>query len=467
MTVPPEVSAPSSRREDPAQSRRLRDAATGWASGPRFVVGVLVLYGLARAVSAGLLLLLTRYQMPVGWTGPDVEYLTIVGLWDAGWYRQIAEHGYPAVMPTDASGQLQQNPWAFYPLFPFAAKAVMEVTGWSFAAAGSTLALVLGACAAVVIALQLRERVGPRVALAAVVVWATCASSPVLQVAYSESLAILLLALVLWALQREAWWAAAALAFSTGLARPIAVPLGIVALVAVAVRLRARRIRPVRRSEGIGMLGALLACGAAGLTWPVIVWIGTGVPSAYTDTMATWRAEQHIVPLAPWVGISRYLFGPVLGPLALVAIVVLLIAVVAGPWASRLGPVLRAWCLAYPFYLALVLDPGTSVFRYLLPLYPWAVIAVDGAWRTRRRIPAVSTRPLDAGPPGEQTLGEGPERPESPPRADAPIDRPDALEPRPSHLWGLAALWVVVGLATQWWWLYELWRFVPPSDFPP
>lgn len=440
------MSAPTTARRWPGRAASASPDPSGgrgaaWESGPRFVAWVLGAYALARGVSALLLIFLTRYQVPVGWTGPRVEYLTIVGLWDAGWYRQIAEEGYPATLPVDAGGQLQQNPWAFYPLFPYASRALMQLTGWPFATAGSTLALLFGAAAAVLIAWQLRELVGARVAMAAVIVWATCAPSPVLQVAYSESVAILVLAAVLWALQREAWWAAAALAALTGLARPIAVPLGVVALVAVIVRWRARHDRPVRRGEAGGMLAALLACGVAGLMWPTVAWLSTGIPTAYTDTMATWRAGAHIVPLTPWVGIARYLFGIPGGALALVAAIALLVGLVAGPWAARLGPVLRAWCLAYPAYLALVLDPGTSLFRYLLPLYPWAVLAVDGAWRARR--------------------GAGGTAP------PAGVGAEEGAAPTLRRVASLTALWVLLGTATQWWWLYELWRFIPPSDWPP
>lgn len=281
----------------------------------RFVLAVVIAYLLARAGSAVLLVLLTRYQVPVGWTGPSVTYGTIVGLWDAGWYLDIASHGYPPVLPRDPfTGDYQQNPWAFYPLYPLMTRALMTLTGAPFAITGAMLSLVLGGAAAVVIALMLRERVGVRVALAAVVVWATCAPSPVLQVAYTESLAILLVALVLWQLDRQHWWAAAALAFLTGLARPIAVPLGLVALVAVVVRWRARSERPIARAEYAAMLAALGGCGLAGLTWPVVVWLSTGVRTAYTDTMATWRAGQDIVPLKPWVGMSQYVFGEA-GPL--------------------------------------------------------------------------------------------------------------------------------------------------------
>lgn len=427
----------------------------------RFAARVLLAYGAARLISAGLLVLLTRYQVPVEWTGPRVTYATIVGLWDAGWYGEIAENGYPHVLPRDPdTGDLQQNPWAFYPLFPVLTRALMVFTGAPFAITGAILSLVLGGAAAVVIAGMLRDRVGERAALASIVVWATCVSSPVLQTAYTESLAILLLALVLRYLDASRWWAAAATAFLTGLARPIAVPLGIVALVAVLVRWRGRGARPIGRREGFGMIAALAGCGLAGLTWPVIAWLGTGIRSAYTDTMATWRYGQQIVPLRPWVGISEWYFaaaGPTAAHLALVAIVTLIVAVALGPWAARLGPVLRAWILAYPAYLALVLDPGTSVIRYLLPCFPWAVIAVDGAWRARR-----------AARPGHD---EAPDTPGADGPPDVPGEEPGDPPPRPGpsrrRAWGLAAGWAVLGIATQWWWLYELWRFVPPSDFPP
>jgi len=427
----------------PGQHRRAPAKSRDWG----FLVSVLIAYLLARGVSAVLLVVLTRYQVPVGWTGPDVTYGTITGLWDAGWYREIATNGYPEHLPVDAKGEYQQNAWAFYPLYPMLVKGLMAATGSTFALAGSTLSLVLGGCAALVIAILLRDRVGPRTAFLAVIVWSTCAPSPVLQVAYTESLAILLLALVLLHLERGNWWLAGVFACLTGLARPVAVPLGAVALVAVWLRWRVRRSDPVPTRERIGMLAALAGCGLAGLAWPAIAWIGTGSRSAYTDTMATWRSGQEITPLKPWVSIASYLFHSA-APLALVAAVVLIVGMAAGPWAWRLGPVLRAWCLFYPAYLAVVLDPTTSIFRYLLPLFPWAVIAIDGAWRQRR---PVGWRARAAG--GFADAG-----------ADGAFR---AAQDRPLRMGLLTLGWVALGLVTQWWWLYELWRFVPPSDFPP
>lgn len=455
---------------------RARFVSADHSQGRRFVAAVIAVYVLARLVSAILLQVLTRFQVPVSWTGPEVDYTTIVGLWDAGWYKEIATNGYPEVMPRNPqTGVLQQNPWAFYPLFPFLTRGLMTILGTPFAITGAMLSFLLGGAAAVVIAGTLRDRLGAQVALAATAVWATCAPSPVLQVAYTESLAILLLALVLRSLDRGRWWAAAGFALLTGIARPIAVPLGLVALVAVVVRWRGRQERAIDRSEYTGMVGALVACGLAGLTWPTVVWMGTGVRTAYTDTMATWRQGQDIVPLKPWVGISKYLFGDG-GGLMLLVLVILIVGVAVGPWASRLGPVLRAWILAYPFYLALVLDPGTSLFRYLLPCFPWAVIAVDGAWRLRAKRSA-------RGAAGESAAEAAPDRarpeqalPEQalPDQARPELQEEEAsppparlFEPSPGRLWALTAGWVVFGVITQWWWLYELWRIVPPADFPP
>ena len=57
---------------------------------------------------------------------------------------------------------------------------------------------------------------------------------------------------------------------------------------------------------------------------------------------------------------------------------------VAGPWARNLGADLRTWTLAYPAYLAAVLDPFTSIFRYLIPLFPLLVVVLGAGWADRR-----------------------------------------------------------------------------------
>jgi hypothetical protein len=389
---------------------------------------VAAVYLALRAVTALIVLLAVDDQVPVdSWTGPDVDYFDMTVLWDGSWYREVALNGYPADLPLDpTSGRPSQNAWAFYPLYPLLARGLMGVTGLSFPVAASTLALLCGLGAALLMAGLLAERVGQRVALAAVAAWAAFPSAVALQLSYTESLAMLVLCGFLWAVMRERWAVAAALALVLGITRPIALPLLAVVAVALLQRWRQRRERPVTAGEYLAGAGALAACTVSGLTWPTIAWAVTGAPTAYTDTMAAWRADGEIVPLKPWLWMSQWVFrehalAGTYGPVALAAVVTILVVMVLGPWATRLGPELRTWCLAYPAYLGLVLDPFTSIFRYLLPLFPLLVVMLGGGWADRR----------------------------------------------PRWLPARAGLLVAAGVAGQVAWVFGLLVFNPPSDYPP
>jgi hypothetical protein len=217
-----------------------------------------------------------------------------------------------------------------------------------------------------------------------VALWATFPASVTLQLAYTESLAMLLLVGYLYALARERWIVATVVALLVGLSRPIAVPLGVVTLVVVVLRWRDRAERPIAPRTYAAMLAALVGCGVSGLLWPAIAWWGTGVRSAYTDTMAAWRGSGTVEPFTPWLHMSTYVFGDTWGPVWLVVAALAIVAMVAGPWARGLGADLCTWSLAYPAYLAVVLDPFTSIFRYLVPLFPLLVVMVGAGWADRR-----------------------------------------------------------------------------------
>jgi len=276
------------------------------------------------------------------------------------------------------------------------------------------LALLLGFGAMVVMGLLLRDRVGPRVAVAAVAVYAACPVSPSFQIAYTESLGILLLCGFLWAISRERWLITAVLALLSGVTRAMALPLAVVALVAVFLRWRRRKEDPITAREGWSALAALASCGAAGLLWPIIVGVALHSPLAYTNTMGAWSVGGSVQLLRPWLGYVAEPRNAVKVALALVAI----IAMTIGPWAARLGAELRTWTLAYTGYLILVDAPSTSLFRHLLPLFPLVVILIGGGWRDR-----------------------------------------------PSRWLGWrTGLLVVMGLAGQVWWVWALLRFVPPTD---
>ena len=390
----------------------------------RFLGYVLMAYAACRLVSGVLLAIVAMRQVPTGWTGPDVNYLTFTAQWDGQWYLHIAEQGYPKRLPTDASGLVQQNAWAFYPLFPFVSRLLMDLTHLDFYWVGSTLSLLLGFVAAAAIALLLRDRIGDRFTLASVVLWASLPAIVVMQVGYTEAMAMALLTLFLLALSKERWLWAMSLALLLGLTRPIAVPIAAVTVVALWCRWRARTARPLVPTEISAGLAALAGCVVSGLLWPAIAGAVTGQANAYTVTMSTWRSSREIVPVKPWLDMSRYYFGQTWGPVWLTVLFVVIAVMVLGPWATRLGPQLRMWSLAYPAYLLVVLDPYTSIFRYVIPLFPLAAVLIGAAgyprWRTWRRWAWVRFGVL------------------------------------------LAAF--VVG---QWYWIDILWRFIPPTDYPP
>ena len=388
---------------------------------------VLVYLGL-RAISWVLLVLASKDQgvMP-DWTGPTVEPIDMTVLWDGSWYREVALHGYPIPLPLDpTSGHVSQNAWAFYPLYPLVSRMLMSVTGLGFPAVGSTLSLVCGLGAAVLMAGLLAERLGQRAALATVAVWAAFPAAVSLQLAFTESMAMLLLCGALWAVSRRAWLPAAGLALLLGLTRPIAAPLVVVVAVALVVRWRGRARNPVGRTELVSGAAALAATCLAAVLWALIAWSATGSRTAYTDTMSAWRAGGVIVPLKPWLSMSQWVFrdsshAATYGPVALAALVTTIVVLTCGPWATRLGPELRTWCLAYPAYLGLVLDPFTSIFRYALPLFPLLAVVLGAGW-VDRAARWLATRTM---------------------------------------------VLVAAGIVGQAAWIWKLLVFHPPSDFPP
>lgn len=311
------------------------------------------------------------------------DYWQMTHVWDGRWYQTIVEEGYPAHLP-GSGGTVDQNQWAFYPMYPFLVWVLMHLTGGSFAVVGSLLSLALGAVAVCLMAVLLREKVGAFAAFCVVCVFAASPPSPVLQMTYTESLALVLLIGALLALQRRQWWLAASLALATGLARPVAVPLAIVAVVALWLRWRARAEDPIERREWVAMGSTLVGCGIASGIWPLIAWWRTGVPSAYTETMGAWRGGGKVVYFEPWVANFDQLFGN--GLLAVTVLVVLLVGfmvITIGPWSDAMGPIMRTWLLAYEFYLLAVLDVWTSTYRYLLFMFPILIAFIGAGWTQR------------------------------------------------------------------------------------
>jgi hypothetical protein len=257
------------------------------------------------------------------------------------------------------------------------------------------LSLVLGAVAICLMAVLVRRKVGALAAFGVVCVFSASPPSPVLQMTYTESLALVLLLVALLALDRRQWWLASVAALATGLARPVAVPLAVVALVALWFRWRERRENPIARREWIAMGSTLVGCGIAGGIWPAIAWWRTGVSSAYTDTMGAWRSDGKIIYFRPWIAnFDKILGNGAMAVLLFAVLVIGLIVITAGPWADAMGAVMRTWVLAYAFYLLAVLDAWTSTYRYLLFMFPILIVFIGAGWKDRSKRLLVGWRTL-------------------------------------------------------------------------
>jgi hypothetical protein len=401
-------------------------------------VQVLLVYGAARLVSAVVFLAVARTQEANLWTPAAPSYPEYTGrMWDADWYRGIAEDGYPVGLPRNADGSVPQNAWAFFPLFPALVRG-LTTAGIPWQVAGPTLALLLGAVAMLVVyrvvesAVRLYGTAAPadpatdspldagaawaaRLPLATVAVLATFASAPVLQVAYTESLALLLLAATLWCLMQRWYLPAIPLVLALGLTRAVALPVA-VAVVAHAVGLRRRPADDAPQDRAGWRILLLLGTSiVAGLLWPLLVAARTGELLAYQLTQGAWRGRGEVVPVVPWIDVARWLFGQ---PGLLVLAGLLAAAVLIVVATRRFGPELQWWTAGYLAYLFVAVEPGTSLVRFGLLAFP--IAAVVARWALRRR-------------------------------------------------WWRAALTgvLLLGVAGQIGWVGLLWRLVPPSGWPP
>jgi hypothetical protein len=382
--VPPPARPPSPERRASWLLRAGRRvlAWPAWAQ-------VLAVYLASRVVTTAVIALTAlTAQNPAGVGELHPGYGDLAVVWDGQWYEQIAEQGYPHGLPLNDAGRVDYNSWAFFPLFPALVRAVM-VTGLPFVAA-ATVVNLLAAGAAVLVLRRLFTERGPNapaapgwLALLAVAVWCVSPPAPVLQVAYTEALASLLLAGALLLLVRRRYLSAVPVVLLLGLTRAVAAPLLLVVGWHVVHRWRHRRDDPVSRGDAV-RLGALAAAtGVSAVLWPAIVGLATGIPDAFLQTQAVWgqRPEQGL--FVPWLSWAwRGLGLP--GVLLLVGTVALGVALVLSRHGRWLAVELRVWAIAYPLYLLAVVRPITSMWRFLLLDLPLAAVLASVLVRAGR-----------------------------------------------------------------------------------
>ncbi|WP_307613413.1 hypothetical protein [Pseudarthrobacter sp. W1I19] len=331
---------------------------------------------MARLVSAGIFMAAALHQGPNPWFAPKPDYWNFINIWDARWYARVIEGGYPTTLPVDAAGNVQENTWAFYPLYPSLAGGLGSLTGLSPAASLTIIAMLSGLGAALVVYTLFRHLASHGTSMWGVAFFATFPVSAVLQVPYGEPLSLLLLAAaLLLVIRREYLWAIPVVVLLC-LSRPVGVPfaatLGILLIFRLVQRLRRSETGGHTTPDLVALTTLTAVAGASALAWPAAAWAATGDIQAYTKTETVWRGHD-LVPFKPWFDTGVDLFGPVLGILAPFVFVALFAAVLYLPPVVRLGVELRLWCACYMGYLVTFLHPQTSTFRMLLPLFPLAL----------------------------------------------------------------------------------------------
>jgi hypothetical protein len=307
--------------------------------------------------------------------------------WDAQWYWGIVRDGYAssALGPT---GTPAQTNLAFFPLFPSAVRALMQLTGASFPLVATTLSLVLGAAAVVVVYGLVADCVDARRARVCVLLLCCVVAAPILQAAYTESLALLLVASALWLLHRQRYLWCVVPVVLLGLTRNL-VPVLVVVVVAHWLNLvRASRARGTVPHGRLAVLAGASVL-AVGL-WPALAALHTGEPAAYTTTVGAWPGFTGSVFVPPWL--AAVLEYPGLGVLVLLALVALGGAVLLLPGRRRWGLELGTWGVAYPLYILATTNPSFSFFRYLLLAFPLGLLwapDTDSARQLRRQRVAI------------------------------------------------------------------------------
>lgn len=350
---------------DPTVDERRSGGRLRWSRGwppPLHLWYPLTVYGITRLSAAAFMVAAAPRAHRSG-------YADLATAWDGGWYRTIATQGYPSALPIGPDGHVGPNAWAFSPVYPMIVRALMAVTGLDYSVVAPTLSLVLGAAAMVVIFVLLERAVSRFYACACVLLTCTFMAAPVMQLAYAESLALLLLASALLLLRDRKYLTVAVLLLILALTRPIVLAFIPVLIAHGISRWRARATDPFPRKDRRDLVLLATFCVAATGLWPVIVAAGTGDLFAWTKTHEAWRTGPRFGPGMGWQASFLYDYGwPALATLAL--IVLLTLGLVLRPGARAWGPELRTWSLAYPGYLLLATVPGSSVIRWLLLAFP-------------------------------------------------------------------------------------------------
>ena len=303
-------------------------------------------------------------------TPASPDYLTAITNWDGQWYQRIVEQGYAGT----AVGDYEQYAKAFVlnqpPLFPFLVRIVVWATGLGFGAAATVVNLLAGSVTVLLLYRLVEPHAGRFVAGSAVALLSTFMSAPVLQLAYKDGLALMLILLAMLLITRRRYWLAVVAILALSMTRQVTPPLAIVLAAHAWTRFRNRRDSPIGRCDGAAMAAVFITSITALFAWSTIVrlWLGgTNADGSRGSVASIGRAGFG------WFGQADTLFG-LTGVVVITAFLLILIGIAYSPAARTWGPETRAWLWAYPAFLMVGTTMHTGQLRYFLADFPLMLI---------------------------------------------------------------------------------------------
>ena len=375
----------------------VADGAVGIPSRPSLLVRyrltpwwlrVLAVFAASRVVTTAIMMAFASKQADNSWTTANPGYFDFARIWDGHWYFIVAVTGYPSVLPLTDTGEVAENAWAFMPAYPALVRLLMLVTGGSYPVVAVFVSVAFAAGTALLFYKLMNLVLPSGTALFAVVLFCFAPLSPILQVAYAESMHAFFLTLALYLLLRRDYWRLLPVIAIMALTRPSGLAFALALLLHVIHRWVTRKTDPYPRREIVASIVAGLFSAFMGVAWLLIAAAVTGSFTAYTDTEFAWRraysAGEQFVPFSPWFEGAGFWFGQPAGAFIVGAGVAVLVGVVVllfSPLGKKLGVDLRFWVASYLVYLLAVFFPQSSTFRLFVPMFPLlGALAVPKSW---------------------------------------------------------------------------------------
>lgn len=334
---------------------------TWWAP----VVGI---YAAARFVTFLFFLAIANIQEENYWTKAQPGYFDFLNIWDVEWYERIFTGGYPTELPVSDDGFVQQNNWAFYPVFPYFIRGLNLITAIEWKYLAPIVATVIGFFFILMVYKLVRMSQSQSVSLWSVAIVSVSMASPILQVGYAESLSLFFFASALYCYLTKRWVWLAVVLLVLSLTRP-----GLLAFALFFGGMSVYRWFKAQKISWIDVGFAALSS-VLGFAWLIIAALVTGRPDAYLKTELAWRAGytdiSAFVPFSGWFESGRFHLGDGVGQVVVVLLMAAAAASMYLPSVRKLGIELRIWSASYLAYIFVVFFPQSSTPRLLFPAFP-------------------------------------------------------------------------------------------------